>query len=422
MATIREQMGLTFDDVLIVPAYSAILPAETDLQTKFSRNVFLNIPITSSAMDTVTESRLAIILALLGGLGVIHKNLGISEQANEVRQVKRYKSGFVFEPTTITPDVLVSALDAIIKEKGYDKIPVIDDNGILVGLATGDSYWAEDKESDKRVRDIMTPVKEMVTAPNSITLEEANCIIKRERQLPVLCLIDEKGRLKSIVTRADLKKNKNYPDANKDGNKSLRVGAAIGVGKDMLERAIALVNAGCDVLVIDTAHGHSLKVSQAIKILKQNSAVRDIDVVAGNVATAEGAQFLIKAGADGVKIGMGPGAICTTRVISGAGVPQITAIMDCVEGAQQLNSDVPLIADGGIKYSGDIAKALAAGAYSVMIGNVLAGTEETPGETIFYQGRQFKTYRGMGSVDAMAKGSKERYGQEHINDQSKPCS
>lgn len=404
------QEAITFDDVLLLPQFSQILPRETDTKTRLSRNINLNIPIISAPMDTVTEHRLAIALALEGGIGIIHKNLTPEEQAEEVRQVKRFRNGFIRKPITVLSDQTINDVYQISQEKGYGKIPVIDNNKKLVGLITKlDYFWPEDK--NKKASEIMTELKDLVIAQEGISLEEANKII-REKKLSVLCLVKD-GKLKSIVARKDLEKNKDYPDANKDESKSLRVGAALGIGSDLLERARILVQAGTDILTLDSAHGHSLGVIEAIKKLKKDKDIKNIDIIAGNVATAEGVKALIKAGADAVKIGVGPGSICTTRVIAGIGVPQITAILEAAKGRGK-NTNIPLIADGGIKYSGDIVKALAAGADSVMLGSLLAGSEESPGETEFYNGRMYKIYRGMGSLSAMEKGSRDRYGQSGI--------
>jgi len=410
------QEALTFDDVLLVPQYSDMLPSQAILNTKFSRNVGLRIPLVSSPMDTVTEHRLAIAIALEGGIGIIHKNLDPASQAGEVTLVKRFENGFIIDPVTIGADEKVSAAHRIRKEKGYKKIPVVNKRGQLVGLMTDlDYFWPDDKS--KTVRSVMTKVKDMVTAPSGISLKRANEII-RKKKLSILCVVQKSGKLESIVTRKDLEKNEIYPHANKDDGKRLRVGAAIGVGEESLKRAHALVEAGADVIIIDTAHGHSKGVLDTVVAFKKDKKLNTIDVVAGNIATKQAAHALVEAGVDGIKVGMGPGAICTTRVVAGIGVPQITAVMEAVAGRGK-NSAVPIVADGGIKYSGDIVKALAAGASSVMIGSLFAGTEESPGETEFYGGRMYKSYRGMGSLGAMTQGSKDRYGQGKIKDASK---
>ncbi|MDD4333336.1 MAG: IMP dehydrogenase [Patescibacteria group bacterium] len=410
------QEALTYDDILLIPQYSEILPSETIITSRFSRNVPLKIPVASSPMDTVTEHKMAIALALQGGIGIIHKNLSINEQAEEVKMVKRFENGFVIDPITLSPDDLVDEVYRIRKEKGYKKIPITDKDGKLLGMVTELCYfWPEDQ--GKKVREIMEPAKELVTILDSASLVKANEVIKNKK-LSVLCVVDKNGILKSIVTRKDLQKNEHFTLANKDTKKHLYVGAAIGTGEDMLPRAQALVMAGVDVLVVDTAHGHSRGVINAVKILKKDKITKNTDVVAGNVATGEAVNDLIKAGADGVKVGIGPGSICTTRVVAGIGVPQVTAIMEAVRGRGK-NINIPIIADGGIKYSGDITKALALGANSVMLGGLLAGAEESPGEIEFADGLMYKTYRGMGSIGAMARGSKDRYGQGKIKDSGK---
>ena len=408
------QEALTFDDVLLLPQYSKILPSETKVESRLTRHLTLRVPIISSPMDTVTEHKMAIAMALAGGIGIIHKNLTPSEQAEEVRLVKRFENGFIVGPVAVNADDSLSVVYKIRQERGYKKIPVVNKQGKLLGLITElDYFWPEDK--GRKVRELMTKLKDLVVAPSNTNLQRANEIIRRKK-LSILCLVEKSGKLTAIVTRKDLEKNESYPNSNKDANKCLRVGAALGVAKDALARAEAAVAAGADVLVVDTAHGHSEAVIQMIKTLKHNSATKDIDIIAGNVATAEGVAALIAAGADGVKIGIGPGSICTTRVVAGIGVPQITAIMEGIIGRAK-HKDVPIIADGGIKYSGDIVKALAAGADSVMIGGLLAGTEEAPGEMEYFGGRMYKSYRGMGSLGAMVKGSKDRYGQAKTNNE-----
>jgi IMP dehydrogenase len=409
------QEFFTFDDVLLSPRYSEVLPHEADTTSRFSRNIPLKTPLVSAPMDTVTEHKMAIAMALEGGLGIIHKNLSPEEQAQEVRLVKRYENGFITDPVTISPDMLVDDVHDIFQEKGYKKIPVVDENKKLLGLVTELDYlWPYDE--GKKVSDIMITKDNLITVPFGVSLKEANETIRREK-LPVLCLVDEDGKLKAMVTRRDLEKNKNYPYANKDEDKSLYVGAAISVGADSFERAKLLVEAGVDVLVVDTAHGHSKGVIEMVKKLKREEATKEVDVVAGNVATKQAVMDLIKAGADGVKVGVGPGSICTTRVVAGIGVPQLSAVMDAVKGKG--SKDVAIIADGGIQFSGDIVKAIAAGADSVMMGSLLAGAEESPGETEFLNGRMFKVYRGMGSLGAMERGSKDRYGQAGVDDVQK---
>jgi IMP dehydrogenase len=410
------QEALTYDDILLVPKYSEILPGQTDLSSWFSRNIPLKTPIASSPMDTVTEHKMAIAMALQGGIGIIHKNLSIEEQAEEIRLVKRYENGFVVDPMTLSPEDTVDDVYRIREEKGYKKIPVVDKGGKLLGIVTELYYfWPEDK--NLKVSKIMKPVSELMTVSDTASLVEANEVIKKEK-LAVLCVVDKNGILKAVVTRKDLQKNESFPLSNKDPKKHLYVGAAVGVGEDALSRAQALVKAGADVLVVDTAHGHSKGVINAVKMLKKDKITREADIVAGNVATAEAVRDLIKAGVDGVKVGIGPGSICTTRVVAGIGVPQATAIMEAVKGRGK-NINIPIIADGGIKYSGDATKALALGASAVMLGGLLAGAEESPGETEFVDGLMYKTYRGMGSLAAMARGSKDRYGQGSVKETGK---
>ncbi len=409
------QEALTFDDVLLIPRYSQVLPSEANLETKLSRNIALKLPFISAPMDTVTEHKMATALGLAGGIGIIHKNLPIEEQAHEAMMVRRFENGFITDPITISPDSTIEEVYKIRKEKGYKILPVVGQRRKLLGLITKlDYFWPNDK--NKKVKEVMVPLKNLKTASASINLKKANEIIYQEK-LSVLCLVDGKGELTAIVTRKDLEKNEEYPFANKDKNKHLRVGAAVGTGDDKIERAEALALAGVSAIVVDTAHGHSKGVIETVKELKKQKFLKDIDIIAGNVGTGEGAKALIVAGVDAVKVGVGPGSICTTRVVSGVGVPQITAVMEAVKAAKA--SKVPVIADGGIKYSGDAVKALAAGASSVMIGGMFAGTEESLGETEYYQGRMYKSYRGMGSLAAMSKGSKDRYGQKDVKDESK---
>jgi IMP dehydrogenase len=407
--------ALTFDDVLIIPNYSQVLPKDVHLQTFLTRGIKLNIPIVSSPMDTVTEHEMAISMALNGGIGIIHKNLSIEEQSRQVALVKRFENGFIDKPVTITEGQHIYDVAKIRTEFGYKKIPVVDEKGKLAGLITELDYFLPDDLS-KKVKDVMRPLDEIVTAKEPITLKQANKIIK-ERKLSILHIVDKHGKLASIVTRKDLEKNEQYPDSVKDSQKRLRVGAAISVGKDAYERAVRLVGVGVDVLVVDTAHGHSKGVIDMVKLVKKDKQLQGVEVIAGNVATAEGAKALIEAGADGVKVGVGPGSICTTRIISGAGMPQMTALMEAVKGAGK--SGVSIIADGGIKYSGDIVKALSAGAHCVMLGGLLAGTQESPGEVEYYEGRMYKSYRGMGSLEAMKEGGKDRYGQGEQNNPEK---
>ena len=406
------QEGLTFDDVLLVPAYSEILPADADTRTKFSRNIDLNIPLCSSAMDTVTEASLAIALAQQGGIGVIHKNFSIEEQAEEVDKVKRSESGMIVDPVTIGQNRLVSEALEIMSRYKISGVPVTDDNGLLVGIITNRDLRFETR-FDIPVSEIMTP-QPLVTVPVGTTLDEAKVKLQKHR-IEKLLVVDENGHLKGLITVKDIQKAINFPIAAKDELGRLRCAAAIGATGDFLERASALVAARVDAIVVDTAHGHSSRVINAVREVK--SKFPEIEVIAGNVATAEATRALISVGVDAVKIGIGPGSICTTRVVTGAGVPQITAIAECVEAAK--GSGAPIIADGGVKFSGDVAKAIAAGADSVMIGSLFAGTEEAPGEVILFQGRNFKTYRGMGSIGAMKKGSSDRYAQEGTSSDAK---
>ncbi|MFN0278366.1 MAG: IMP dehydrogenase [Pyrinomonadaceae bacterium] len=398
--------GLTFDDVLLVPAYSDILPAEADTRTRFSRNIDLNIPLCSSAMDTVTEAALAIALAQQGGIGVIHKNFTVKQQAEEVDKVKRSESGMIVDPVTIQQDKLVSDALAIMSRFKISGVPVVDENDLLVGIITNRDLRFETR-FDIPVSEIMTP-QPLVTVPVGTTLDEAKIKLQKHR-IEKLLVTDENGHLKGLITVKDIQKAINFPIAAKDELGRLRCAAAIGATGDYLERAAALVESRVDAIVIDTAHGHSSRVIDAVEKIK--AQFPNIELVAGNVATAEATKELIKAGVDAVKIGIGPGSICTTRVVTGAGVPQISAIVECVNAAKGFG--VPVIADGGVKFSGDVAKAIAAGADSVMIGSLFAGTEEAPGEVILFQGRNFKTYRGMGSIGAMRSGSSDRYSQEN---------
>ncbi len=408
----KIQEGLTFDDVLLVPAYSEILPGDADTRTKFSRNIDLNIPLCSSAMDTVTEASLAIALAQQGGIGIIHKNFSIAEQSEEVDKVKRSESGMIVDPVTIEQHALVSDALSIMGRFKISGVPVTDANGLLVGIITNRDLRFETR-TDIPVSEIMTP-QPLVTVPVGTTLDEAKVKLQKHR-IEKLLVVDDNGHLKGLITVKDIQKAINFPIAAKDELGRLRCAAAIGATGDFLERAAALVNSRVDAIVVDTAHGHSSRVLNAIKQVK--SQFPEIEVVAGNVATAEATRALIDAGVDAVKIGIGPGSICTTRVVTGAGVPQVTAITECVAAAK--GTGVPVIADGGIKFSGDVAKAIAAGADTVMIGSLFAGTEEAPGEVILFQGRNFKSYRGMGSIGAMKKGSSDRYAQEGTTTDSK---
>ncbi|MDQ3713888.1 MAG: IMP dehydrogenase [Acidobacteriota bacterium] len=404
--------GLTFDDVLLVPAYSEILPGDTDTSTQFSRRIRLNIPLCSSAMDTVTEAGLAIAIAQQGGIGVIHKNFSIEQQAEEVDKVKRSESGMIVDPVTIRDDALVSEALKVMERFKISGVPVVDANGLLVGIITNRDLRFETR-FEIPVSDVMTK-QPLVTVPIGTTLNQAKVKLQKHR-IEKLLVVDDNGLLKGLITVKDIQKAIRYPNAAKDELGRLRVAAAIGATGDFLERAEELINCRADAIVVDTAHGHSSRVIKAVKKIKRKFS--DIEIIAGNVATAEATRCLIDAGVDAIKTGIGPGSICTTRVVTGAGVPQITAIIECVNAAK--DSGVPIIADGGVKFSGDVAKAIAAGADSVMIGSLFAGTEEAPGETILFQGRTFKTYRGMGSIGAMKQGSSDRYAQEGTVSDSK---
>ncbi|MFA6271645.1 MAG: IMP dehydrogenase [Patescibacteria group bacterium] len=406
---------LTFDDVLLVPLKSSILPNETDIKTRLTRRINLNIPLISSPMDTVTEHRLAIALALHGGIGIIHKNMPADKQAQEVSYVKRFENGFIENPVTLQPEDPIDDAAEIRDKKGYKKIPVVDKNNKLVGMITEQDYFVPD-DLKLPIKFKMKRLNEIVVAKHGITLQQANTII-REKKLTALPIVNKQGKLVSMVTRKDLEKNEQHPNACKDNKKQLRVGAAISVGPEALERAKYLVAAGVDVLVVDTAHGHTKGVLDTVRALKKNKLFSNVDVIAGNVATEEGTRDLIRAGADAVKVGVGPGSICTTRVVAGIGVPQISAILAAVKGRGK--SNIPIIADGGIRYSGDIVKALGAKADSVMIGSLFAGCDETPGEIEYEGGKMYKSYRGMGSKEAMVHGSKDRYGQGEQSDSEK---
>jgi len=397
--------GLTFDDVLLVPAFSEVLPNEVDTSTKFSRGIDLKIPLCSSAMDTVTEAALAIALAQQGGIGVIHKNFSIAQQAEEVDKVKRSESGMIVDPVTIRDKALVSEALDIMGRFRISGVPVVDENGRLVGIITNRDLRFENRY-DISVSEVMTP-QPLVTVPVGTTLDEAKVKLQKHR-IEKLLVVDDEGHLKGLITVKDIQKAIKFPYAAKDDLGRLRCAAAIGATGDFLERASALGEARADAVVVDTAHGHSSRVIDAVRTVK--AQFPDIQLIAGNVATAEATKELISAGVDAVKVGIGPGSICTTRVVTGAGVPQIMAIFECVAAAK--GSGVPVIADGGVKFSGDVVKAIAAGADSVMIGSLFAGTEEAPGEVILFQGRNFKTYRGMGSIGAMKSGSSDRYAQE----------
>lgn len=404
--------GLTFDDVLLIPAYSEVLPNNVNLKTKFSRNITLNVPLVSAAMDTVTESQLAIAIAREGGIGVIHKNMSIEEQARQVHTVKRAENGMIYDPVTIKQGSRVIDALNMMKEYKIGGIPVVDEEMKLVGIVTNRDLRFE-KNLDRVIDEVMTK-ENIITTSQSTNLEEAAEILQSHKieKLPV---VDSNGRLIGLVTYKDITKAKDKPNACKDSLGRLRVAAGIGVTADSLERATALVKAGVDAIVIDTAHGHTKGVVEVLRKVK--AAFPQIDVVVGNIATGEAAKYLVENGADGVKVGIGPGSICTTRIIAGIGVPQLSAVYDVAKALE--GTGVPLIADGGIRYSGDIVKALAAGAYSVMLGGMFAGVEESPGETIIFNGRKYKSYRGMGSLEAMEKGSKDRYFQGNVTDNRK---
>ncbi len=408
MLTLPLMKALTFDDVLLQPGYSELHPNAVDLKTRLAGDVHLNIPLVSAAMDTVTESRMAIALAQLGGIGIIHKNLPIERQAEEVDKVKRSESGMITDPITIRPDAPIRDAEALMAKFKISGVPVVED-GKLVGILTNRDLRFETRW-DIPVREAMTKEK-LVTVPVGTTLEQAKVKLQQHR-IEKLLVVDEKGALKGLITVKDIEKSIEYPNAAKDAMGRLRVGAAVGVGVDLIARAGALIKAHVDVLCLDSSHGHSKGVLDAVRELKK--AYPNTPVIAGNVATYQGAKDLIAAGADCVKVGIGPGSICTTRIVTGAGMPQITAIAEASRACRE--AGVPCIGDGGIKFSGDVAKAIAAGADLVMIGSLFAGTDEAPGETIFYQGRTFKSYRGMGSLGAMKAGSKDRYFQEGKDD------
>ena len=404
--------GLTFDDVLLIPAYSEVLPKEVSLKTKFSRHIELNVPFVTAAMDTVTESSMAIAIAREGGIGVIHKNMSIEEQARQVAIVKRAENGMIYDPITIRRGRTVKDALDMMHDYHIGGIPVVDEENHLVGIVTNRDLRFE-RNLHRPVREVMTS-ENLVTTSQSTNLEEAADILQQHKieKLPV---VDPDGRLVGLVTYKDITKAKDKPNACKDSLGRLRVAAGVGVTNDSMERVDALVAAGVDAIVIDTAHGHSRGVVGVLKAVK--AKYPDLDVVVGNIATGEAAKYLVEAGADGVKVGIGPGSICTTRIIAGVGVPQLSAVYDVAKALE--GTGVPLIADGGIRYSGDIVKALAAGGYCVMLGGMLAGVEESPGDTIIYNGRKYKTYRGMGSLEAMEKGSKDRYFQANETDVKK---
>jgi IMP dehydrogenase len=401
--------GLTYDDVLLVPAYSEVLPREVSIKTKFTRNITLNAPVISAAMDTVTESRMAIAMAQEGGIGILHKNMTIEAQAQKVRRVKRAESGMIIDPVTLTETATIGDAKASMREHSIGGIPIIDAAGYIKGIITNRDLRFE-KDDSRPVTEVMTS-EDLVTAKTGTSLQEAE-IILQQHKIEKLLVIDGEGKLEGLITFRDITKLTLQPNANKDQYGRLRVAAAIGVTGDAVERARALVAAGVDAVVIDTAHGHTKGVVDVLKLVK--ASFPDLEVVVGNVATAEAAKYLADAGADAVKVGIGPGSICTTRVVAGVGFPQLSAIMEAAHALK--GTGVPVIADGGIRYTGDIPKAIAAGADCVMLGSMLAGTTESPGETIIYDGRKFKSYRGMGSVEAMQHGSKDRYFQDVEDD------
>ncbi|MCH9660164.1 MAG: IMP dehydrogenase [Bacteroidetes bacterium] len=401
--------GLTYDDVLLVPAYSEVLPREVSIKTQFTRNISLNVPIVSAAMDTVTESAMAIAMAREGGIGVLHKNMTIEQQAAEVRKVKRAESGMIQDPVTLTKNATVGDAQATMKEYSIGGIPIVDAHGKLIGIVTNRDLRFE-KNYERNLSEVMTS-ENLVTVKKGTSLKEAEVILQ-ENKIEKLPVVEEDGTLLGLITFRDITKLTLKPTANKDHYGRLRVAAALGVTADAVERAQALVDAHVDAVIIDTAHGHTEGVVTVLKEVKENFP--SLDVVVGNIATAEAAKYLVAAGADAVKVGIGPGSICTTRVVAGVGFPQFSAVLEVAAAIK--GSGVPVIADGGIRYTGDIPKAIAAGADSVMLGSLLAGTKESPGETIIYEGRKFKSYRGMGSVEAMKKGSKDRYFQDVEDD------
>ena len=408
---IRE--GLTFDDVLLEPGPSEIMPAEADVSTQLTRDIRLNIPLTSSAMDTVTESRLAIAMAQAGGLGILHRNMTVEEQADQVREVKRYESGMVINPVTITPQTTLGEVRAIVAKKKISGFPVVDaKTGKLVGILTNRDMRF-DTDPNRKAIELMT-TGDLVTVREGAGRDEARALL-RDRKIERVIVVDEDYRATGLITMKDIEKAQAHPHAAKDDQGRLLVGAASTVGDSGYERAMALADAGVDVVVIDTAHGHSIQVSRVVERIKRES--NRIQIIAGNVATHDAARALIDAGADAVKVGIGPGSICTTRIVAGVGVPQLTAIMEAFRAAKE--SGAPVIADGGIKYSGDLAKAIAAGASCAMMGSMFAGTDESPGEVFLYQGRSYKSYRGMGSVGAMGAGSADRYFQKEVEDSQK---
>ncbi len=406
------QDGLTFDDVLLLPAHSTILPKQVKLNTLLTREIKINIPLVSAAMDTVTEARLAITMAQEGGIGIVHKNMTIEMQAQQVRQVKKFESGIISDPFTISPNTSVKKVLELTKARNISGVPIVD-KGFLVGIVTSRDLRFETHYNEP-VTSIMTPKERLVTVQEGTSRDEIAYLLHKHRIEKILIINDE-FQLRGMVTVKDIQKATEKPNACKDEHGRLRVGAAVGTGKDSKARVVALAEAGVDVIIVDTAHGHAQSVLDCVKWVKQQHP--EVQVIGGNIATGAGAKALADAGADAVKVGIGPGSICTTRIVAGVGVPQITAINDTAEALK--GTGIPLIADGGIRYSGDIAKAIAAGAYSIMIGGLFAGAEESPGEVELYQGRAYKTYRGMGSLAAMAQGSKDRYFQEGVSEDNK---
>jgi IMP dehydrogenase len=405
-------VALTFDDVLLLPAASKVLPNEVDVRTRLSRNIEMNIPLLSAAMDTVTEANTAISMAREGGIGIIHRNMSVERQATEVDKVKKSESGMIVDPVTMHPDQKISEVLEVMERYRISGVPIVKDGRKLVGIVTNRDLRFETK-LDQKVSNVMTK-KNLITASEGITLEESKVLLHKNR-IEKLLVVNDKGELLGLITIKDIMKIKKYPYACKDKLGRLRVGAAVGVGPDRDWRVEALVKAGVDLIVVDSAHGHAEAVVASVPAIKRQFP--DIELIAGNVATAEGSRSLIEAGADAIKVGVGPGSICTTRVVAGVGVPQVSAVMECATVARE--AQVPIIADGGIKYSGDVVKALAAGADSVMIGSIFAGTDESPGETVLYQGRSYKVYRGMGSLGAMKEGSGDRYFQGDVADEVK---
>ncbi len=401
--------GLTFDDVLLVPAYSEVLPREVNISTQLTKNIRINTPVVSAAMDTVTEATLAIALAREGGIGILHKNMTTEQQADQVRKVKRSESGLILDPITLSPTSLIGDALKLMRENKIGGIPIVDEDKKLVGMLTNRDLRFE-KNRSKAVTDVMTHLP-LVTAPKGTTMAQAEEILQ-ENKIEKLPIVDTDNRLIGLITYRDLLQHKSYPNAVKDEYGRLLVGAAVGVTPDVLDRVQALVNAGVDVITLDSAHGHSKGILETLRKVK--NAFPNLQIIGGNVATAAGALALVEAGADAVKAGIGPGSICTTRIVTGIGAPQLTAVMECAQALK--GTGIPVIADGGIRYTGDLVKAIAAGASCIMAGSVLAGTEESPGDTIIYEGRKFKSYRGMGSIDAMQSGSKDRYFQDAEDD------